>query len=613
MRVSRKHLAENLSAIEENELSAEIFIADKILNHPVFCDIIKPDHNFSTDTVFNKTIYDKLVAAATLTTIYHYLRASNISMYDQFAVAPYILSKFYRFDRDVFLGWSGGVTRISKDDKPSSYLSSFITHVQRGYYFYKNSPNNKLPEYRFTQEALDLLLNIDSDDTKYIKVDLKKHYTAVAEYTSELSRRGHFSNKTTVPVLVYNGKEYTKGNVSSAIAHFSKQKGHPYVIWNKEYKNEILPKMIEEFYSLYSFPEEEKLVSPTAKELFESSTIKVYSYDEFKSEFYEIALGTPWLTKKKNTVFEHTAQLDLSNIEDLIANESNNLHVIATLELIKYEAFKTNNNIKLEYHRSQHGRLYQSGPSLQMLPKAIRKKLLSKYTEIDIASSVYSIVYNYAKNNNYTGSMEHITNYVDDPHGFRKKLHSNLSEIDPTVTEDYVKTNLIAVAYGANYNANFIGFDARKKCPQTIAVTTSGYTMMDIPERLADNKDFQNLIADFRGIVKWYIDNHKVKTETGTYFENALGAKMKLERGTSLGKKLAHMYQALEVIILEKMASVPVPKYGNLSLKSTRNGIGLMLHDGIYVLKEHFEGIPDVSKYFNEFIKNALGYDLRFD
>lgn len=75
---------------------------------------------------------------------------------------------------------------------------------------------------------------------------------------------------------------------------------------------------------------------------------------------------------------------------------------------------------------------------------------------------------------------------------------------------------------------------------------------------------------------------------------NEFGQNIQLSRGTSIGRKLAHIYQAVENQILIELMNIT-----NNNGSSAKDFIGLLLHDGIWIEKSFLENITeeDFSKH----------------
>jgi hypothetical protein len=342
----------------------------------------------------------------------------------------------------------------------------------------------------------------------------------------------------------------------------------------------------------------------TVTPLLEVATISVRKED---SDLYQEPKALSFVDETEkpfDVVTSHVAKVDLNEIYQLMDSCLITPQERKCLrDIIKQS--DTDGRIVFKYRRTAHGRMYMRGYSIQMLPSWIRKRVLSSYKEVDISSAIYSIVYNHAKKEGIQDSdIPLIKKIAENPHEFREKLHTQYVEYDSSLTIDYVKTFLIAVAYGANVDHKYVAFDYIKD-KKSIPFTIEGYSNSEVPLFICQDDRIIQLRNEIVYVTKTLCNKRKFKKESCTYLPNEFGQNIQLTRGTSIGRKLAHIYQAVENQILIELMNIT-----NNNGSSAKDFIGLLLHDGIWIEKSFLENITEED--FSKHIFNTLGYNLKF-
>lgn len=255
-------------------------------------------------------------------------------------------------------------------------------------------------------------------------------------------------------------------------------------------------------------------------------------------------------------------------------------------------------SLTVYYHNTKNGRLYLYGMNLQMLAKEYRDKILSSYVSIDMKAAFFSIMYNYIQQTDYKEDTPYLKRFFDDPDGYRKHLHEQLKEYDPDVEYKYVKTALTSIGYGAHGSEKQVAaaINFKRSCA---LVNTKGYYKKNTPEILASLDDFKGVYKELNSFKKFLVK--KIKNSGKTKLTNAAGCVIDISSITA-DQLISFIYQGIEVTTLLAIA--------DYFKELKQNSVGLLLHDGLYILKECINDtiIKDVEQYILE----KTGYSLKF-
>lgn len=313
-------------------------------------------------------------------------------------------------------------------------------------------------------------------------------------------------------------------------------------------------------------------------------------------------------TKHKcDACIQHTSKVSLSALQNIKNNEilyKNNksiLHIVNTILLNMYK----DGSYTQKYFRGAHGRLYQHGYNLQMLNKEYRDIILNEYQDVDIKAATFSILWNYARENDiHDSKMPTLYSYTQDPDNFRNDILNKLKISDPYVTIKYVKDVLNAIAFGAKFNESRIISDIINGTNYSIPVLTKGYSSKITPINIVNLNEVKNLVSE----IKYITDKLVQKLTNNGELYNCIGLKYDKKVKTQYGKKLSHLYQGAEVRVLETIINYELE---GKKLIDIPYAIGLLLHDGIYikknVLKQINQNLP-----LDLYIEKKLGYSLKF-
>ena len=207
-------------------------------------------------------------------------------------------------------------------------------------------------------------------------------------------------------------------------------------------------------------------------------------------------------------------------------------------------------------------------------------------------------MYNYiTKETDYDGDLSHLKRLFDDPDGYRKNLHAELKKYDPEVEYDYIKTALTSIGYGAHASVAQVSSAIQFKRACAI-VDTKGYSDTHTPEKLAELEDFKGIYNEFSTFKKFL--RRKIKESGKKELTNKAGNVINLET-TTTDKLISFIYQGIEVSLLLTMEEYFKQK--------RKDSVGLLLHDGFYVLKTcvNKNTIKDVENYILE----KTGYSIK--
>lgn len=312
---------------------------------------------------------------------------------------------------------------------------------------------------------------------------------------------------------------------------------------------------------------------------------------------------------------EHTTKINRENCQQILDHLRNEYGAKCLYSKIQRQMFTLNcilahtdeNGIMTQkYYESEHGRVYQRGYNLQGLPSEIREDILSDYACVDMKAATFSILSNYAMKQGIPAEeIKTLTEFSKDPDSFRKKIYTALQADDKHLKREYVKKCLNAMAFGANMNEYRVVRDICNGTRYTVCARFDGWHTSSTPPNMAANPIVKSLGYEIRNLTKKLVKKNTKKGKLYNYKKQPL--QLKGER-RSLGKKLVHIYQGIESVILEALYSYEID---GQRLIDTDTGVGLLLHDGIYIRKDLLAKIDEAGG-FSSYIKEKFDYDIRF-
>lgn len=284
---------------------------------------------------------------------------------------------------------------------------------------------------------------------------------------------------------------------------------------------------------------------------------------------------------------------------------------------------------KTKYTRKDGGRFYSIGSYIQFFPKKLRKIVFSKYESIDMNCGVFSLELNLAKNLGYKGKTEQIEKMVSDRKAYRESLVDEKNHI----SYDDVKDKLTMMGYGCKFDtekmirtaaerynsvaeAEYYGLDFAEP---TYYYFSSMYKK-ETPERMLEiaswayNKPvLQELYEETKQLGKFLIKKHTKKIDGKKYIINSLGNKLPInsEERKSFGCKLAFIYQSEESRILKDLADNLV--INGKKISNVNSGIGLLLHDSIYIHKDLLKKDKNICDNVSNHVKDTFNYNITYE
>lgn len=473
----------------------------------------------------------------------------------------------------------------SSNNTAKSAISTIINKlIEYGYFyvaskgFYDTTKSSCVTYQKYgPNESLMILLDILSSDKT-------KGYIAVDVTTIQAERK-----------ITNNNISY-KGNI------FSSNSNHAYQdLTNQLYdklckENKNVPKM-----ELYKRAREYISNNVQKSEIISNSYSVIESCTnlEYERIYFEKLYSKSVLSHKVYIICDDLKKL----IKEVKEKEIKRILKFISKHCIDNKYFVTH------YFKSEHGRYYAIGPSLQYLPKKYRDKVLSEYTAVDINAATYSILRNYAREHNISDvEIPTIIEYVKDKKTFRDRLYQELKQEDDELEYDYIKYILNAIAFGANINEIYILNDIKTNKNKSIPVQASGWTNISTPLNIVAHPLVKNLQKEISYILKIVSENHKEKNGKKTCLINSCNQKLELSRKISRGKKLAHLYQSIEADILLTLANYEID---GEKLLDKDGAIGLLLHDGLYIKTELYERIG--TDRLTDLIKEKLNYTITME
>lgn len=330
---------------------------------------------------------------------------------------------------------------------------------------------------------------------------------------------------------------------------------------------------------------------------------KIVSYSEFDKETYCI--------QPKN--IDEFTQCDLSNevkinrnyirdvIYDIDAYVKYKSCVIDELKRIYFTTSDSYPYYNLNYYQTNEGRYYIKGSTFQHFPKELRNNILSDYCELDIKCSIFSILKNLAETYNYKGSIKQISHIVNDPVGYRNMF------VNENISYDEVKTVLTAISFGATMSIwNMCSEYFTGSFIHTSSLMHCGVSQRAVINMCSDER-IRFLYEELHSLIKTIINKNTNKSNK--VITNVLGKELLREKGVSFGKKLAHIYQGYESLILTKIKDLVI---NGKKLCEYKAGIGLYLHDGVYIKRDVIQNV-DICALASEKIYKDLGFKIDYE
>ena len=296
--------------------------------------------------------------------------------------------------------------------------------------------------------------------------------------------------------------------------------------------------------------------------------------------------------------YETRIKIDSEALVSLL-KQDNEPTIRKILEGIK-NGMDENGYLKTTYRKNFQGRYYCKGLSIQQLPSELRSRLFSEYAEIDMKCAIYTVLYNLALKFAIDG-IPCITELAIHPDEKRNELFNKYKGLDPNLTQDYIKTFLTSLSYGANASPDYIATALSRSSMRCIPLDIDGYSDKLCPLALAEDEFIVSLIKEIRKVVKMLSKVFTEKRNGKRYLINLYGNALLLDRQATLGKRLAHMYQSIESTVLMKV----------LEYKDIAENAGLLLHDGLYIRKQCISKINMTE--ISDFIYKELGYKILYE
>lgn len=326
-------------------------------------------------------------------------------------------------------------------------------------------------------------------------------------------------------------------------------------------------------------------------------------------EFDKEAERKPQTVNLKRPVsFSHSVKIDRKELKKILASPDVAKKYSKTIynELIRilHSTSDDNTEYMLYYYKTNEGRHYLQGSSFQYFPKELRNRLLSGYTELDMKSAIISLYRNLGLKYKYKGDMSEIEEFVRDSRAYRMQfVNDNLDYED-------VKKVLTAISYGAKADVYNIGtqvlFNYSFHDSSLLHMDISDGAVLD----LVISEKVQKLYKQLHDLGNFIIRKHKTKNDR-SILRNHCGNELKISRGVSFGKKMAHIYQSYEALILETLLSLEVTPDKKL-LRELRNTIGLLLHDGIYISRQIVD-VLNLPECASSHIMKETGFSVGYE
>ena len=312
-------------------------------------------------------------------------------------------------------------------------------------------------------------------------------------------------------------------------------------------------------------------------------------------------------------------------------------------DYILYDAYKILDNCKvhngkyycnIDYVRQENGRFYTAGSCIQNMPKELRKLVFSEYKSVDMNCGVYSLMLNIGKKLNYKGNVSEIEKMVKD----RKAYRMNLVDEKLGITYEDVKEKLTMISFGCKLDPEKMmetsyreayydyyginpntGVEYYSNGKRYIPYHSCLYRKCE-PQRMINIAKWCNkpevveLHNEINKLGKFILKKYTKKNSNGkNILVNGMGNIIEFDKSSrhSFGQKLAFIYQCEESIVLKSI--LDNFKIGRKKAGNIKGGIGLLLHDAVYIHKDLLKKHKNIEEKMSEYVKGAFGYDIRYE
>lgn len=367
----------------------------------------------------------------------------------------------------------------------------------------------------------------------------------------------------------------------------------------------------KEFHSLKDARVWTKLHEGTTPELVQTpnrlvrmNVVKKYTYHEIDN------LNTSCKIQKKNEKRQvsvtNTVSVNREEIKKILSNPQSgskySYYIMGELFRMYDVTTDEDNVVELKYFQSKQGRHYTMGSAAQLFPKELRERIFSDYVAVDMECSIFSLYKNLAKKYGYKKKTPQIDELIRDRRTYRERF------VSPLLSYDGVKTILTAIAYGAVvdiYNM-YMDINHSYNCYRKSSLLYCGYDKNSVLH-MCNSDEIIALTKELRSMGRFIIS--KCTDKERNCIVNLCGNSLSLTKKKNFGVKMAHIYQSYEAAILMELRKV---KINNQSLDTIPQGIGLYLHDGMYVRKDLAKKY-DLCQLFSQRIKEVFDFDIKYE
>lgn len=322
-------------------------------------------------------------------------------------------------------------------------------------------------------------------------------------------------------------------------------------------------------------------------------------------------------------------EFDPNAVQNVLDKKRNSLekHVAGQLQSFLFNGKEDDgkNWIRLHFLRRRHGRFYGYGNSVQLFPKWLRKEVFPAYASVDLNCGVYSLMVSQLQEHGYDGDISEMQEMTCNKDAYRRSL------VDPSlhISLDNVKKFLTMIGYGCTldvakivdaaewkwlvevYSIEQTMYDSYKHSPGT--ALAGG---IDDPDRLmqiakwAANPKVFGLWKEMQEGGRFLFSRMTAMRNGRPTLRNAWGEELDVKsKRISFGKKLAHIYQGAESMLLWKI--MDGFEVGGMPVKNSMFGFGIPMHDGFGL---HKEVVGSNSAHLVEqYVSNAVGWNLKYD
>lgn len=275
--------------------------------------------------------------------------------------------------------------------------------------------------------------------------------------------------------------------------------------------------------------------------------------------------------KEKGVSLSHQSRLNLDILRALPLSEQRQFSLSRILS-------DADGWMRFFYYRSENGRYYLSpGLPFQRIPSGLRRSVFSDYYEVDISMASFFVLREYGKRIGVSlEEYPEICSLLASPQEYRKSVYHYFKECDPELSEEYMKTILNGLVYGGRLNEPSVLREYFAGTRRSFLLRTKGYSDFSVPLSIAGDTRLKELGRELREYGKKLIE----KSRSSGVLLNASGLELSLKEEKTYGQKITHLYQGMESLILKKVSEIPV---NGVPLIEQKRGVGLLLHDGIYV------------------------------